>query len=123
MGTKKVALVAKESEGIYVEPGYLIFVRNGNLMAQSFDDRGLRLNGQAVPIAEQVFYNPDRFTGAYSLSGHRSARVRQRVERVKSLLTWFEVGGKKLGTVGRPAAFFSISISPDGRRALATIQE
>ncbi len=36
--TKKVALVAREnSEGIYLEPGYLVFVRNGNLMAQAFD--------------------------------------------------------------------------------------
>ena len=50
--TKKVALVAREnSEGIYVEPGYLVFVRNGNLMAQAFDASRLRLTGQAVPIA------------------------------------------------------------------------
>jgi serine/threonine-protein kinase len=40
LNTKKVELVAREnSEGIYVEPGYLVFVRNGNLMAQSFDAR------------------------------------------------------------------------------------
>ena len=64
--TKKVALVAREnSEGIYVEPGYLDFVRNGNLMAQAFDASGLRLTGQAVPIAERVRYNPDRATLNY----------------------------------------------------------
>jgi Tol biopolymer transport system component len=121
--TKKVALVARESsEGIYVEPGYLVFVRNGNLMAQSFDDRGLRLTGQAVPIAEHVFYNPDRFTGAYALSDTGLLVFDGGSGVVKSQLTWFEVGGKKLGTVGEPAAFVSISISPDGRRALATIQ-
>jgi serine/threonine protein kinase len=121
--TKKVALVARESsEGIYVEPGYLVFVRNGNLMAQSFDDRGLRLTGQAVPIAEHVFYNPDRFTGAYALSDTGLFVFDGGSGVAKSQLTWFEVGGTKLGTVGEPAAFVSISISPDGRRALATIQ-
>jgi len=123
LGTKKVALVARESsEGIYVEPGYLIFVRNGNLMAQSFDVRGLRLNGQAVPIAERVFYNPDRSTGAYSLSDTGLLVFDSGSGAVNSQLTWFEVGGKKLGTVGEPAEFLSISISPDGKRALATIQ-
>lgn len=123
LGTKKVALVATESsEGIYVEPGYLIFVRNGNLMAQPFDVRGLRLNGQAVPIAEHVVYNPDRSTGAYSLSNTGLLVFDSGSGNVRSQLTWFEVDGKKLGTVGEPAAFLSISISPDGKRALATIQ-
>ena len=122
LATKKVMLVAKEeSEGIYVEPGYLIFVRNGNLMAQSFDERSLHLDGQAVPIAEHIFYNPDRSTGAYSLSDSGLLVFDSGSGVVKSQLTWFEVGGKKLGTVGEPAAFLAISISPDGRRALATI--
>jgi Tol biopolymer transport system component len=123
LGTKKVALVAREeSEGIYVEPGYLIFVRNGNLMAQSFDDHGLRLIGQAIPIAEHIFYNPDRFTGAYSLSDTGLLLFDSGSGVVRSQLTWFEVGGKKLGTIGEPAMFLTISISPDGRRALAGIQ-
>src|SRR4030095_14432964 len=123
LGTNKDALVAKgESEGIYVEPGYLVFVRNGNLMAQSFDDRGLRLNGQAVPIAEHVLYNSDRFTGTYSLSDTGLLVFDSGSGIVKSQLTWFEIGGKKLATVGEPAEFDSVSVSPDGRRAIAIIQ-
>jgi eukaryotic-like serine/threonine-protein kinase len=122
LDTKKVALVAREnSEGIYVEPGYLVFVRNGNLMAQSFDARRLSLAGQAVPIAERVLYNPDRFTGGYSLSDTGLLLFDSGSGVMKSQLTWFEVGGKKLGTVAEPAAFLSISISPDGKRALAHV--
>ena len=122
LDTKKVALVAREnSEGIYVVPGYLVFVRNGNLMAQSFDARRLSLAGQAVPIAERVLYNPDRFTGGYSLSDTGLLLFDSGSGVVNSQLTWFEVGGKKLGTVGEPAAFLSISISPDGKRALAHV--
>ena len=120
--TKKVELVAREnSEGIYVEPGYLVFVRNGNLMAQPFDARRLSLAGQAVPIAERVLYNPDRFTGGYSLSDTGLLLFDSGSGVVKSQLTWFEVGGKKLGTVGEPGAFLSISISPDGKRAVAHV--
>jgi Tol biopolymer transport system component len=121
--TKDVALVSRESsEGIYVEPGYLVFVRHGNLMAQGFDARSLRLTGQAVPIAERVLYNPDRFTGAYSLSNTGLLVFDSGSGVEKSQLTWFEVEGKKLGTIGEPAAFLSISIAPDGRRALANVK-
>jgi Tol biopolymer transport system component len=120
LDTKRISLIAREnSEGIYVEPGYLIFVRYGNLMAQPFDPRRLRLTGQAVPIAEHVAYIPNRFAGGYSLSD-TGLLVFLSASVVKSQLTWFDVRGKKLETVGEPASFLSISISPDGRRALAT---
>ncbi len=67
--TKKVEQIANEkSEGIYVEPGYLVFVRNGNLMAQPIDAGRLRTSGQAIPIAERVSFNPLRYTGGYSAS-------------------------------------------------------
>ena len=123
LATRKLALIAREnSEGIYVEPGYLVFVRNGNLMAQPFDADHLRLNGQAVPIAEHVLYNPDRYTGAYSLSDNGLLVFLSRSSVVKSQLTWFEIDGRKLETVGEPAAILSISISPDGKRALAQVQ-
>ena len=123
LATRKLALIAREnSEGIYVEPGYLVFVRNGNLMAQPFDAVHLHLNGQAVPIAEHVLYNPDRFTGAYSLSDNGLLVFLSGSSVMKSQLTWFEIDGRKLGTVAEPAAILSISISPDGKRALAQVQ-
>jgi Tol biopolymer transport system component len=123
LATKKVVPVAEEnSEGIYVEPGYLVFVRNGNLMAQPFDASRLHLTSQAVPIAERVLYNPDRFTGAYSLSDTGLLVFLTGSGLAKSQLTWFEVDGKKLGTVGEAAAFLSISISPDGKRGLASVR-
>jgi Tol biopolymer transport system component len=118
--TKKVELVTKEnSEGIYVAPGYLVFVRSGNLMAQPIDVGRLRLTGQAVPIAEHVLYNPDRFTGGYCLSDTGLLVFDSGSSVLKTQLTWFDVEGKKLGTVGEPSGFISMSLSPDGSRALA----
>ena len=123
LATRKLALITRESsEGIYVEPGYLVFVRNGNLMAQPFDGDHLRLTGQAVPIAEHVFYNPDRFTGAYALSDNGLLVFFSGLSGVKSQLTWLDIDGKKLGTVGESAAILSISISPDAKRAVAQVQ-
>ena len=40
-------------------PGQLLFVRDGTLMAQPFDDQRLELSGVAIPVAEGIgsFYN------------------------------------------------------------------
>ena len=121
--TKKVEQIANEqSEGIYVEPGYLVFVRDGNLMAQPIDADRLRTSGQAIPIAEKVSFNPLRYTGGYSLSATGLLVFDGGRGIVKSQLTWFDLEGKSLGTVRGPASFVSFSISPDGKRAVALVQ-
>src|SRR5262249_62093521 len=40
------------STGRYVPPGYLLFVREGVLMAQRFDAKRLELTGEPLTIAE-----------------------------------------------------------------------
>jgi serine/threonine protein kinase len=122
LDTKKVEQIANEkSEGIYVEPGYLVFVRDGNLMAQPIDADRLRASGQAIPIAEKVFFNPLRLTGGYSLSATGLLVFDGGRGIAKSQLTWFDIEGKSLGTVSGPASFVSFSISPDGKRAMALV--
>jgi Tol biopolymer transport system component len=120
--TRRVELVAsEESEGLYVEPGYLVFVRGRNLMAQRFDARRLRTSGQAAPIAEQVLHNATRWTGAYSFSDTGLLVFQPGAGAVKSRLTWFDTDGKTLGTVGEPGDITFVSLSPDGNRALTEV--
>lgn len=123
LATRKVELVATEnSEGIYTNPGYLIFVRNGNLMAQPMDQKTLRTTGQAVPIAEHVLFNPSRYSGAYSFSDTGLLAFKSASDLGKSQLTWFDAtGGNKLAAVGEPASFVSVAISPDGKRTQTKI--
>ena len=40
--------------GALSSPGYLLFVRDGTLMAQAFDTGKLETTGDAVPVAEQI---------------------------------------------------------------------
>src|SRR5262249_11680935 len=46
--------------GQYAAPGYLLFVSNGILMAQPFDEKHLALAGEPVPVAQPA--------GAFSAS-------------------------------------------------------
>jgi eukaryotic-like serine/threonine-protein kinase len=119
---KGQALVAAEnSEGRYVSPGYLVFVRDGNLMAQRMDPQTLRLSGEAVPIAEKVQYNSFRWNGGFAFSDTGLLVYQGGGGVPKARLTWFDDTGKNLGGVGEPADFLEVAVAPDERRAVATL--
>ena len=122
LATGKSTLVAHEnSEGRFAEPGYLVFVRDGNLLAQPFDVKGLKTTGPAAPIAEGVAFEAFRWLGKFAIS-NTGRLVFQGNEAVrKSRLTWFDLDGKPLGTVGEATNFFTVALSPDARRAVTTV--
>ena len=51
-------LFTADTAATFVEPGLLLFVRQGVMLAQQFDTRGLETIGASRPIAEPVAYNP-----------------------------------------------------------------
>jgi Tol biopolymer transport system component len=122
--SKQMTFVAREeSEGRYVSPGYLVFIRDGNLMAQPFDSKELQTTGRAVPIAEAIVFNPYRFNGEFAFSDSGLLVYASGSEVPASQLTWFDTNGQKLGTVGDPAPFCGVFLSPDDRQMIAPIQD
>ncbi|HEU5179216.1 MAG TPA: protein kinase [Candidatus Polarisedimenticolia bacterium] len=120
--TKKTQLVAKESsEGLYVEPGFLVFVRDATLMAQPFDAGRLKLSGEAVPLAKDVVFNTYRWTGNYAVSSDGLLIYEVGTPPPRRQLTWFDPVGNQLGTVGEPKQFQTVRLTPDGRRLAASI--
>ncbi|MGD8377450.1 MAG: protein kinase, partial [Acidobacteriota bacterium] len=119
--TRKVA--DAESEGMFVEPGYLAFVREGNLVVQPIDRSTLELSGEPVPIVEGVQFNTFRWAGTFTFSRTGLLVYQQGAVQAESQLTWFDLEGRKLETVGDPAIFWvNLKISPDGRRAVTSIR-
>jgi Tol biopolymer transport system component/tRNA A-37 threonylcarbamoyl transferase component Bud32 len=122
LATGKSTLVAREnSEGRFAEPGYLVFVREGNLLAQPFDPKGLKTTGPAVPIAEGVAFEAFRWVGKFTIADTGRLVYQSNEAFRKSRLTWFDLDGKPLGTVGEAANFFTVALSPDARRVVATV--
>jgi Tol biopolymer transport system component len=122
LSTKKARLVLSvPSEAYFVEPHYLAFVRQKNVMVQRFDPKSLRLSGEPVPVAEKVEYNGFRGTAEFTFGGS-DLFVYQR-ETLASLgqLAWFDLDGKKLSAVGEPATISGLAVSPDGRQAAVVI--
>ena len=61
-GQVQLVLPGESGPAQYVEPGYLLFLRGGVLLAQPFDLSTLRATGNAASIAEGVF-RARRFLG------------------------------------------------------------
>jgi eukaryotic-like serine/threonine-protein kinase len=95
--------------------GYVLFSREGSLMAQPFDSVQLEFSGDAVPIAEQVGDN-----GHFSVS---STGVLVYATSVGAgggnRLTWYDRQGKSLGTAGALGNISELELAPDGARVAA----
>ena len=117
---KKVA--SEQSEGIYVAPGYLAFLRDGNLMAQPFDAGTQQTSGEAMLVAESVVHNLDRYTGEFTFSANGLLLYQTGPSAAKSQLTLYDGEGGRLGVIGEAKTFQpEVMLSPDDRRvAVAT---
>jgi predicted Ser/Thr protein kinase len=47
-------ILEADTNAVYAPPGYLLFMREGSLLAQPFDSSSGKTTGEAVPVAEQV---------------------------------------------------------------------
>jgi eukaryotic-like serine/threonine-protein kinase len=107
------------SNAVY-SSGYLLFVRDRNLLAQRFDlDKG-QLEGTIVPIVEGVSYYSARDVGDFSASsgGLLAYRLQSSVRLTISL---FDRDGRELQTLGEPmiigeAGLGGVSVSRDRQK-------
>ena len=106
-------LFPSSSNALYAPPGYLLFVREGNLMAQRFDAGSLELSGEPAALAEGISLEAD--AADFSVSGTGVLAYRP-VPLVLTQLLWFDRTGQRLGALGEVGYWSSPRISPDGRQ-------
>jgi len=123
MDSKKTPLVATDSSAAYAGPasgpGYLLFVREGSLMAQRFDPGKLKLSGEAFPVAEPVGVDAGLQHGRFSVS-ESGVLVYDSIGGGNRQLVWFHRSGKPLASVEPPGAYWIVDFSPNGRRVAAS---
>lgn len=121
--TSTQLIAETDSNAVYTD-GHLLYLRDNALLAQPFDLKSLRTNGEAVPVAQRV----ERFgnligAGAFSVSGTGLLAYQTGGNRDLKQLTWLDRQGRPLGTVGEPKVFFGIELSPDRRNLLASFPD
>ena len=101
--------------------GYLLFVRDRNLMAQSFNLSKLALESQAVTLAEDTGSIASLSLAPISVS-NTSILVYQQVGRPTRQLVWIDRSGRYTAVVPNPAEWGPPRIAPGGWRAVAAFQ-
>ncbi len=106
------------SRAAFDERGYLVFVRQGTLLAQRFDPERGELSGEPAQIAERVGSDAQRtakFFFTVSSSGDLALRTGT---QQPNQLGWFGRGGSALGILASKGTFSEPALSPDGRRVV-----
>ncbi len=96
---------------------HVLYVRDGNLLAQRLDVQAGRLTGETTTLAEGLAVPGRSFGGRFSASSDLLVYLKSpQRSRGTTVLTLFDRSGKSLRTLGEPGLYFSPSISPDGTR-------
>jgi eukaryotic-like serine/threonine-protein kinase len=111
-----VTLFEADSSASYAS-GHLFFrSRDGDsLMAQPFDLDARQLKGDPFLLVEHISSEGSRYVSA-SVSQDGTLVYGQGDSLAAEQLTWLDRGGRALATVGDPAPYLSLALSPDERR-------
>jgi len=104
---------ASASSAIYAPPGYVLFVRDGVLMAQRLDTTRLRLTGAAETLAESAAQPPDTRVGVISAS--TTGLLTFGGDTPSARLVWIARDGQVLQGVDAPVPLHNPTMSPDQR--------
>ena len=109
-------LIDDATNAQYVEPGYLLYGRSASLYAWRFDPGSRRLIGHPVPITKEKlsFWEPKNLV-VFAASNEGTIVYLPEVAR-KTVLHWYERGGRVLGSLGPPGFYGTPRVSPDGKK-------
>ncbi len=109
-------VLPEDSNAVY-SAGYLLYVRNQVLVAQTFDADSFKLSGDVVPIVTGAVINA---TGQVRFSAsEKGVMVWQGKWEREYQLVWFDREGKQTGALANPSLIsvgYEPRFSPDGKR-------
>jgi eukaryotic-like serine/threonine-protein kinase len=101
----------------YVDPGFLMFVRDGTLLAQRFDATAGRVSGDPIAVADPVNYFSSTANAHFSAS--RGGVVAYQSHSDVAHLAWFDrAGTATVITTMPPGGYLDLRLSADGREVL-----
>jgi Tol biopolymer transport system component len=128
--TDKTELMTADSNGIYAEPGYVLFHRDATLFAQPVDPKRLTRTGDPLHIADQVEINTSNGRGSFDVSqngtvlyfqgqGGRGGQSRAGFT-TNYLWGWYDKTGTALQAAGDVGTFGDMDLSHDGKLLAVT---
>ena len=99
--------------------GYLLYVNQGALVAQTFDVSGLKTTGDPITLAEHIVDLGQNHKFDFSVS--QNGELAYQSGNPLSQLTWFSRDGKKLDSVGDSGNYSGVWLSPDEKHVAVTV--
>ncbi|MBI2214192.1 MAG: protein kinase [Acidobacteria bacterium] len=112
---KPTFVVTAETNGAYVQDGYLFYVREGVLRAQRFDEKNAKVEGDAISIAPIQISNFG-LSAYFAVADSGALVFVEHGSEDLSELVWLDREGRRLGALGEPGYYWSPRLSHDGRR-------
>lgn len=106
----------------YTDPGFLLFIRRGSLMAVGFDPKSLRITTEPTAVVDHVAYHGYRWSGSFSVS-RTGSLVFLAEYAFRAQLRWFSRSGRLLGSLGGDAEYEGLRLSPAGDRCAVEIRD
>ena len=115
-------LFESDSQPEYAEPGYVLFLQAGSLVAQPFDAKKLATAGDPFPVVQEVTLYKARRSAQFSVANNGTLVYVHDTGTVMQQLAWYDLeSGRELAKIGEPARFTSYALSPDDDRVVASI--
>jgi Tol biopolymer transport system component len=119
----KTLVGSLESAPIYAEPGWLLYVRQGVLVAHPFDPDARKLTGDPVSLGDEptsILDPATSFTAGRAISMSDTGSLAYfSSPSTNTTATWYDALGRNTGTLDLPPGHYeTVSISPDGTRAV-----
>ena len=103
----------------FYSSNYLLYYRDGALLAQSFDPGRQEPKGESKALG-QVLWDTGNWEVLASASGN-GVLVYQSAGEVKSPVVWFDRNGQSQGTAPFAGQLYDLRLSRDGRRAAVEV--
>ncbi len=119
--SKSVKLITASSNCQYAD-GFLLFVRQSILLAQKFNPDKLKLEGEAMPVAENVQYYDVRISGAFAASQNGKLVYLEGNQNNQSLAL-LNKNGNVIKKISGMKPYFDASFSPGGNRIVSDLYD
>ncbi|MCM2314464.1 MAG: serine/threonine-protein kinase [Thermoanaerobaculia bacterium] len=117
---EKTRLLATNASARYSKTGHILFLRDRTLVAQRFDAKALKLEDEAVPVAENLA-RTIRWEAPFSVSDNGFLSFQAGANSDLSKLILLDRDGKESQTLPKQADYRNPVFSHDGRRIAAVI--
>jgi len=121
--TERTWLVEAQSSASYAAPGYILFVREGTLLAQRFDLAARRISGEPFVVATNVAQGTAGAGASFSVSDDGRVTAYRIASPESADLAWFDRGGKRIGNIIAEGPFQQLRLAPDEKRAAVAMTD